>query len=97
MDRVEELAHVRRQAAAENQQDYNVEQAYCEEKKFFFGQKVFSKKGADEIRRSPWRGCSQSLVLPTSPSEGKSEARRRAWRLRLHLDEAIGSRAEDGG
>ena len=32
MDRVEELAHVRRQAAAENQQDYNVEQAYCEEK-----------------------------------------------------------------
>ena len=50
MDRVEELAHVRRQAAAENQQDYNVEQAYCEEKKFFFGQKVFSKKGADEIR-----------------------------------------------
>ena len=41
MDRVEELAHVRRQAAAENQQDYNVEQAYCEEKKFFFGQKVF--------------------------------------------------------
>ena len=50
MDRVEELAHVRRQAAAENQQDYNVEQAYCEEKKFFFGQKVFSKKRADEIR-----------------------------------------------
>ena len=88
MDRVEELAHVRRQAAAEN---------IIIVRKFFFGSKGFSKKGADEIRRSPWRGCSQSLVLPTSPSEGKSEARRRAWRLRLHLDEAIGSRAEDGG
>ena len=66
-------------------------------KKTFFWSKGFSKKkGAGEIRRSPWRGCSQSLVLPTSPSEGKSEARRRAWGLQLHLDEAIGSRAEDG-
>ena len=43
MDRVEELAHVRRQAAAENQQDYNVEQAYCEEKKLFFGPNVLAK------------------------------------------------------
>ena len=44
MDRVEELAHVRRQAAAENQQDYNVEQAYCEEKKFFLVKRFFQKK-----------------------------------------------------
>ena len=43
MDRVEKLAHVRRQAAAENQQDYNVEQAYCEEKKLFFGPNVLAK------------------------------------------------------
>ena len=93
MDRVEELAHVRRQAAAENQRDCNVGQSYCE--KAIFGPKVLANKEQVKLR-SPWRGCSQSLVLPTSPSEGKSKARCRAWRLRLHLDEAVSSRAEDG-
>ena len=92
MDRVEELAHVRRQAAAENQQDYYMlNKLIVKKKKLFFGQKVLAKKKEQVKLGSPWRGCSQSLVLPTSPSKGKSEARRRAWRLRFHLDEAIGS------
>ena len=47
MDRVEELAHVRRQAAAENERDYNVGQSYCE--KAIFGPKVLTKKGAGEV------------------------------------------------
>ena len=42
MDRVEELAHVRRQAAAENERDYNVGQSYCE--KAIFGPKGLAKK-----------------------------------------------------